>query len=112
MPPFAGVLDQLSAQEDTLEIRRSDVMAQRRGVDVAELGKGEARRRERKAEVRVRELRAEAVARAEEDRFVVVRELGEVVDGMPASVCRDLRVDAGGHESEIRRCELSSCGVP
>src|SRR5947209_6577248 len=87
-------------------------MAERRGVDVAELGEREARRGEREAEVRVRELRAETVACAEEDRLVVVREFREVVDRMPARVHRDLRVDARGNEPQVRRRELPPRRIP
>src|SRR6478735_4964588 len=82
-------------------------MAERRCVEVAQLGEREARRREREAEIRVRELRAPALAGAEEDLLVVERELGERVERVPARVLRYLGVQPTRHQPEKRGRELA-----
>ena len=58
-------------QEDALEVGRGDLVAERRRVEVAELRDGEGLGREREAEVRVGELRAQALAAGERERAVV-----------------------------------------
>ena len=65
--------ERTAADEHALEVRRRDVVAERRRVDVAELVQREGRRREREADVRVRQLAAQAVARRVDDRAVVER---------------------------------------
>src|SRR5215472_5019407 len=66
----AGVLEQLAAQEDALEVRRRHLVPERGGVEIPQLRDRERRRREREAEVRVRELRPEPLAAGEHDLLV------------------------------------------
>ena len=73
---LAGCLEQPTADEDALEVRGGDRVAERRAVEVAEIGDRERRRREREAEIRVRELPAQPLPGAEQDLLVVVGELG------------------------------------
>ena len=87
-------------------------MADRRGVQVAELRHREFGRRERETEVRVRELPAQALAGGQEDRLVVEGERGELVQGMPAGVTGELGVGIAPHEPEERGRELPYLGVP
>src|SRR5262245_55212170 len=54
----AGGNEHIAADEDALEIRRRDVVTQRRAVDVAKLRDGELGGSERECDVRVRKLRA------------------------------------------------------
>ena len=88
----ADGLDRAAAQEDPLEVRRGDLVAERGLVDVAELGERERFGREREADVRVRELPAQAIASGEDDRAVVEGGLGQRVD-RGASACRRERGD-------------------
>ena len=81
-------------------------MAERRRVEVAQLGEREARRREREAEICVGEFCAETFAGTEEDLLVVVRKLRELVERMPARVLRHVRVDPARHQPEERGREL------
>ena len=80
--------ERAAPHEHALQVRRRDVVAERRRVDVAELVEGEGRRREGEADVRVRELAAQPIARRVDDRAVVERGRREVVDGVPARVGR------------------------
>src|SRR5437763_1913174 len=62
-PGGAHALDALehaAADEDALQVRRRDVMPERRDVDLPQLGDRELPRREREADVRVRELGPQA----------------------------------------------------
>ena len=82
-------------------------MPQRSGIEVAQLGEREARRRQCETEVRVGELGAKAVTRAKEELFVVVSELRQLVERMPARVLRNLRVEAARHEPEVAGRQLA-----
>ena len=86
-------------------------MAERGGVEVAELGERERGGCEGEADVRVRELPAQPVPAGEDDLVVVERERWQVVDGVPRRVLGQLRVDAGGHDPEERGRELAALGV-
>ena len=55
--------ERTAADQHALEVRRRHVVAERRRVDVAELVQREGRRREGEADVRVRQLAAQPVAR-------------------------------------------------
>src|SRR5918996_5546404 len=79
-------LEQPAADEHTLEVGRRDVVAERRTVDLAELGDRERGRCEREADVRVRELPPQALAAGERDRGVVECHPRELVDPVPGRV--------------------------
>src|SRR5690242_4119500 len=83
-------------------------MSERSRVQIAQLGEREARRRKRKAEIRVRQLPSQPLASAEEDFLVVVGELRKLVDRVPARVLRNLRVHPTRHQTEKGRRELAS----
>ena len=104
--------EHVPAQEDALEVRRRDVVAERGGVEVAQLGEREGVRCEREADVGVRELAAQALACGEHDLCVVERDRGEVVDDVPRRVGREHRVDVGGNEAEEGGRELPPARVP
>jgi len=87
-------------------------VAKRGGVEVAELGDGERLGREREAGVRVRELRPQAVAPGEDDRAVVERDRGQLVDRLPAGVAGESGVEVARHEPEVRGRELPAARVP
>jgi hypothetical protein len=78
-------------------------VAEGRAIDHPELGDRERRRREREADVRVRELGAQPLAPGQGDVAVVERHRGQVVDGVPGRVLGDARVDVRRHEAEVRR---------
>src|SRR5437868_10654181 len=65
LSPAAGRLQEAAANEDALEVRRRDLVAERGGVDVAELREREVGRREREARVRVGQLGAQPLAAGE-----------------------------------------------
>ena len=71
--PAAGGLEHVPPQEDALQVRRRDVVAERGGVDLAELRDREGLRCEREARVRVGQLRVQPLARGERDLAVVER---------------------------------------
>ena len=87
-------------------------MAESGAIEPAELRDRERGWREREADVRVRELPAEACAPEQDDHLVVEGEWRPVVDEMPARVRRQLGVDVARHEAEERRRELSTERVP
>src|SRR5581483_9174105 len=64
------------------------------------------------AEVRVRELAAQALATGEHDRPVVEGELRQRVDGVPARVGGEEGVEVARDEAEERRRELPAARVP
>ena len=104
--PLAGGLEQPAAEEHPLQVRRGDVVSERGGIDLAELRDRERLRRECEADVRVRQLRAEPLAARQRDRAVVERHARELVDGVPARVWRDDRVERTGEEADVCRREL------
>ena len=106
LPALARRLEHAAPHEHALEVRRRDVVPERGRVDVAELAEREGLRREREADVRVRELRPEPLAAGERHCAVVERELRQPVDRMPVRVLRKRRVDAERNETEICGCEL------
>ena len=69
--------------QHALEVRRGHVVPKRRDVDLSKLER-ERLRREREADVRVRELRAEPLPSRQDDLAVVERHLRQVVDRVPA----------------------------
>src|SRR5436190_10546886 len=71
LSPLARRREHAPAEEHALEVRRRDVVPERGDVDLAQLRQREARRGEREARVRVRELRAQPVAAGERDRAVI-----------------------------------------
>ena len=91
--------------EHAPEVRRRNLVAERRDIHLAQLGQRELRRGEREARVRVGELPSEPLPSGEDDRAVVVGGLGELVDGMPARVVREVGVEAELHEPDVRRRE-------
>ena len=98
--------------EHALEVRRRDVVAERRRVDVAELVEREGRRREREADVRVRQLAAQPVARRVDDRAVVERGRGKVVDRCQLVSAGHRGVDAERDEAEVGGRDLPLDRVP
>ena len=62
-----------AAEQHTLQVRRRDVVSERRDVHLAQLRDRERRRCEREADVRVGELRPQARLRGRDDRGVVAR---------------------------------------
>src|SRR5438874_11336333 len=68
---LTGCFDHPAAQEHTLQARRRDVVPEGGGVELSELGDRELGGREREADVRVRELRAQALATRKGDLPVV-----------------------------------------
>jgi hypothetical protein len=91
-----------------LEVGGGDVVAERGGVEVAQLADGEGVGGEGEAEVGVGELGAQALAGGVHDRLVVVGERGEPVDGVPAGVGGEGRVDVCGDEAEVGGGELAA----
>src|SRR5262249_46945411 len=75
--PLTRGLDHPAAQQHALQVRRRDVVAERRSVEVPELRDRALRRREREADVRVRELCAQPLAPCEGDLAVVECKLGQ-----------------------------------
>src|SRR5207245_3074635 len=105
-PLLARRLEDAAPQEHALQVRRRDLVAERRGVEVAELGDREGRRREREAEVRVRELRAEPGAAGERHAAVVEGECGEGVHRKPRCVGGELGIRVARDEAEKSGREL------
>ena len=103
---LARRLEHVAAQQHALEVRRRHVVTESRGVEVAQLRDRERLGCEREAGVRVRELRAQALASGEHDRAVVERGGREAVDGMPRGVVGEPGIGVGRHEPEVRRREL------
>jgi hypothetical protein len=75
-------------------------------VEVAQLGQRERRWGESEADVRVRELCAQALAPGEHDLAVVERERGQAVDRVPVGVVGQAGIDARRDEAEIGGGEL------
>src|SRR5205823_2841680 len=71
----------------------------------------QARRRECEAEIRVRQLPPQSLAGAEEDLFVVVRELRQLVERVPLRVLRNLRIHPTRHQPEKGSRELAPRGI-
>src|SRR5580765_7178300 len=111
-PALARVFQELTPDEDALQVRGRDLVAERGGVQLAELGDGERRRREREAQVRVRELGPQPLAPGEHDLAVVESHAREAVDGMPGRVFRHGWVGVGRYEAEVGGSELTLVGVP
>ena len=112
MPLLSCVLEEPAAQQDALEVRRRHRVAERGRVQIAQLRHREGRRREREAEVRIRELAAQALAGGHQDRLVVVRERRQLVERVPARVRRQRRVGVARDEPEERGRELPVRRVP
>ena len=87
-------------------------MVECRSVEVAELGDGEGLGRQREPEVRVGELRPQAIATGEGYRPVVEGQGRKLIDRVPARVGRHLRVEVDGDETEVRGRELPFDWVP
>src|SRR5436309_12767466 len=104
--PLAGCLDDAAAKQDALEVRGRHVVSERGRIELAELRDSELRRREREADVRVGELRAQALAAGQRDLAVVERHRWQLRHRMPGGVRWQLRVDAGRDEAEVRGCDL------
>ncbi len=62
--------------------------------------------RESEADVRVGQLRAQALPRGEHDRLVVERHRGQAVHGVPGRVRGKRGVEVAGHEAEVGGREL------
>src|SRR5918999_2269764 len=105
-------LQQAPAYENALQVGRRDRVAEGGGVDLAQLGDRKRLGSEREADVRVRQLRPEALPTGERDVPVVERELGQVVDGVPARVAGEGRIEVDRHEAHVRRRELPFARVP
>src|SRR5437762_2149659 len=99
--PLAGCLDDAAAKQDALEVRGRHVVSERGPIKLAELRDRELRRREREADVRVGELRAQALAAGQRDLAVVERHRWQLRHRMPGGVRWQLRVDAGRDEAEV-----------
>src|SRR6516225_3375638 len=65
--PVPSGLENAAAQKHALQVGCGDLVAERSGVEVAQLGHAELSGREREAEVGVRELGAEPFAARERD---------------------------------------------
>ena len=109
--PTTDGLDRTAPQEDPLEVRRGDLVSESGLVHVSELGERERLGREREADVRVRELPAQAVAPGEDDRAVVEGGLRQRVDRVPASVGGNAGIETKGNEPEIGGRQLPALGV-
>src|SRR5689334_8502337 len=103
---LARRLDHAPAQQDALEVRRRDVVPEGGGVELAELRDRERPRREREADVRVRELCPQALAASKRDLAMIERQLGQSRDGMPGRVLRELGIQPRWDEAEVRRRDL------
>src|SRR5262245_8683555 len=86
-------------------------MPERGDVELAQLRDSEGRRRERKAEVRVRELRSETLSAGQDDLAVVERHALAALHGMPPGVSWDRGIRVRRDEPEVRRRELALAGV-
>src|SRR5439155_15154869 len=102
----SGRIEDVAADEHALEVRRRDLVAERGGVEVAELRDREQRRREGEADVRVRQLRAETVASRVDDLSMIERDRRQSVDRMPRGVAGKFGIEVARHEAEVSRCEL------
>src|SRR5438132_1105674 len=111
-PPLTRVLEQAAPEQDALQVGRAHRMPERGRVEIAKLGERERPGREREAEIRVRELPAQPLTGAAEDLLVVVGEVGQLVERMPARVLGHLRVHPTRDEPEKRGRELAPCRVP
>ena len=104
--------EHVAAQQHAFQVGRRHLVAECRGVEVAKLRERESGRGEREADVRVRELPAQAIPAGEDDLAVVERERAGRRRG--ARRCpRGAGVDAGGNDPEKRRRELAAaagCG--
>src|SRR5581483_7870957 len=103
----AGRLEHPPAEEHALEVRRRDLVAERRAVEVAELRDRERRGCEREPDVRVRELAAQPLAGREHDAVVVEGEHRQVVDSVPARVRGEGGVGVARDEAEVGGRELA-----
>jgi L-aspartate oxidase len=108
----ADGFDRSAAEENALEVRRRDLVPERRFVDVAQLGQREVLRGEREADVRVRELAAQAITAREDDLPVIEGRRGQYIHAMPGRIGRDSWIEAERDEPEIRGRELPVVGVP
>ena len=100
-PRFAGWLEEPPSEQDTLEVRRGDVVPERRLVDRSKLGDREGRRRQSKADVGVRELGPEPLTAREDDLPMVEGKVRQVADWMPGRVVGHRRVDVLRDEAEV-----------
>jgi hypothetical protein len=80
---------------------------ERRRVDVAQLAEREGLRREREADVRVRELCAKAVAADERDLPMVECQPRQPIDRVPVRVFGQGGVDAERNDAEVGGRELA-----
>src|SRR5437588_1609757 len=85
-------------------------MSQRSRVEIAELRERELVGCERETGVRVRQLRAQAIATGEDDRTMVERKLRQPLGRMPGRVVREVRIHIAWHKSEVRGGELPLTG--
>src|SRR6187401_1246728 len=108
---LAGLLDHGAALEHAPEVRRRDVVPERRDVDLAKLREREGRRCEREPGVRVRELPAEPLAAREHDLAVVEGGRRQLVDRVPLRVGGDARVEPELDEPEVGGRELPAARV-
>jgi len=81
------------------------------GVKVPQFRDRELGRCKREADVRVRELRAQALTARERDLAVIERQLGQRRDRMPGRIRGEPRINAGGYEAEVRRRDLPFAGI-
>ena len=103
---LAGRLEHPATHEHALEVRRRQFVAERRRVDVSQLSHRERLRREREADVRVRQLRPQPLTTGERDLAVVEGELRQSVDRVPVRVLGQRRIDAERHDAEVGRGQL------
>ena len=105
--PPAGRLEHAPPEQHALEVRRRDVVPERRGVEVAELGDRELVRREREADVRVRRAsRAAARGRRARSRRGRTRARAARRRGCQAVSSGNARVDVARDEPEVGGREL------
>ena len=96
-------LDDAAAGQDALQVGRRDRVADRRGVDVPQLGDRERRGGQREADIGVGQLGPQPVAPRLGDRPVVERGRRKVLDTVPGGVRRDARLDVGGYQGQVGR---------
>ena len=104
-------LEDAAAEQDALEVRGRDVVAEGGDVDRAQLGQCEDLRREREAHVRVRELGPQSPKAVVDDLAVIEGGRGKCFHRVPGRVRGRLGVDVDRDEAEVCGRELPALRV-
>ena len=104
-------LDDAAAGQHPLQVGGRERVAERGGVDVAQLGDRERRGGQREADVGVGQLGPQPVPARLGDRPVVERGGRQVPDRVPGGVRGQARLDVGGHQGQVGGGQDAAPGI-